>query len=341
MPEEKAKPAPGPKAAEETSYGFAIGRLRALETQLLDRARYERLVRQPDGNGMRAVLSDTRYGALVEETGGLEPALRRASEENFAFFEQYCEDKWVLDLFRLRADVHNLKVLVKSRLEEREPGDDELLGFGAWPRVQVEALAAAEPKSEPERFRKAAQRAIEHYLEKKDPAEVDIALDREVQAARVEACRGNRFLTRLFELRADTENLRTLARVRAMDEDRGTLEAALLPGGSLKPADLLALVGEDDAQLVQRFRLTGFGRMVDDGLSWLRERHSLARLERLGRELELEHLLTARYLVFGFEPLVAFYLVRENEIGNLRRLAAAKTARLPEEGCRELVSLGG
>jgi V/A-type H+-transporting ATPase subunit C len=341
VPEDRPRPAPGPKTAEETSYGFAIGRLRALETALLDRARYERLVRQPDADGMRAVLTDTRYGALVEETGGLEPALRRASEENFAFLEQYCEDGWVLDLFRLSADVHNLKTLIKSRLLEREPGDDELLGYGAWPRTRVEALAGGEPKSEPERFRKAAQRATERSLETKDPAEVDIALDREAQAARVEACRNNGFLSRLFELRANTENLRTLARVRAMAEERGVLEAAMMPGGSLKPAELLGLVGEDDAAVVQRFRLTGFGRMMDEGLSWLREKHSLARLERLGRELELEHLLTARYLVFGFEPLVAFYLVRENEIGNLRRLAAAKTARLPEEGCRELVSIGG
>lgn len=337
----EAKPEPVPKTTGETGYGFAIGRLRALETALLDRVRYERLVRQPDAAGLRTVLADTRYGPMVDEAGGLDAGLNRAAAEDFAFFAQYCADGWVLDLFRLDADVHNLKTFIKARLQEREPEDSELLAWGNWPREQLAALAAGEPKSEPARFRDAARRGIERHLESKDPAEVDLALDREAQAARVEASRENGFLRKLFALRADTENLRSLVRVRALGEERATLAAALVPGGTLKPAELLALLSEEDAQLVQRFRLTGFGRLVEEGLSWLREKRSLARLERLGRELELVHLARARYITFGFEPLVAFYLVRGNEVGNLRRLAAAKSAGLAEEDCRELVSLVG
>jgi V/A-type H+-transporting ATPase subunit C len=329
------------KPSEATDYGYAIGRLRALETALLDRSRYERLVRQADAAGVRAVLADTRYGPLVDEAGGLEAGLNRAAAEDFAFFEQYCADRWVLDLFRLDADVHNLKTFIKARLREREPGEDELLGFGAWDPATLAALAGNEPKSEPERFRLAAGRALARYFEEKDPARVDLELDREAQAARVEAAAGNEFLAGLFALRADTENLRSLVRVRALGEDREAFEAAVFPGGTLKPVELAALLGEDDAVVVQKFRMTGFGRLVDEGLAWLREHRSLARMERLGRELELAHLLRARYLVFGFEPLVAFHLVRENEIGNLRRLAAAKSAGLAEEDCRELVSFVG
>lgn len=328
-------------ATEDTRYGYAVGRLRALENALLDRSRYDRLVHQKDAAGLRAVLADTRYGPLLEETGGFPAALARAAGEDFAFLGQYCRDAWVLDLFRLEADVHNLKTVVKDRLLERETDDAELLGYGAWNRDALAALAAGQKKAEPAAFRGAVGKAVVRYLEDRDPSIVDVMLDREAHAVWVAAARENGFLKELVTVRADAENLRNLVRVRVLGEERALLEPVLFAGGTLKPRELLDLVGEEDAQLQARFRLTRYARMVEEGLAWLRDHRSLAKLERLGRELELAHLLRARYFTFGFEPLVAYYLMRGNEVANLRRLYAAKEARLPDEQCQEMVSHAG
>jgi len=67
---------------------------------------------------------------------------------------------------------------------------------------------------------------------------------------------------------------------------------------------------------------------------------STLRLERLGRELELGLLARARLIPFGFEPLVGYYLCREHEIGNLRRLDAAKRTGQGEAVCTEVVARG-
>ncbi len=67
-------------------------------------------------------------------------------------------------------------------------------------------------------------------------------------------------------------------------------------------------------------------------------RHAFVRMERHGREMELRFLRQTRYATFGYEPLVAFFLMSENELRNLRLLYAAKLAGLADDEARNLVA---
>jgi vacuolar-type H+-ATPase subunit C/Vma6 len=80
---------------------------------------------------------------------------------------------------------------------------------------------------------------------------------------------------------------------------------------------------------------------LEQGTAIATERGSLARMERLGREIELRYLRLTRYAVFGHEPLFVFYLLRENELRNLRQLHAAKLADFPDEVVAETVAWVG
>jgi len=262
----------------------------------------------------------------------------RMAENNFAFLAQYCVDQWVLDLFRRPADVHNLKVLVKSQLEKRKPAEDSLLGYGGWDQVQLAVLAGTTPKALPAGYRQAVARAVELYTREQNPTVVDVLLDRAAHDDALERTAGSRFLAGLQVMHADVENLRTFVRVRVLDENADMLEPALLKGGIIRQALLLSLLGEKWEVIVSRFRLTAYGRMVKEGIGRVVRDRSALRLERLGREMKLRYLRQSRYLTFGYEPLVTYYLLRDNELVNLRRLNAAKAAGLAEADCRELVA---
>ncbi|MEO0069391.1 MAG: V-type ATPase subunit, partial [candidate division WOR-3 bacterium] len=71
--------------SESQQYGFVTGRVRALETLLLDRVMYERLIRAEGVEEFVALLNTTRYGdflRLVTE-GDVREALSLSREENF------------------------------------------------------------------------------------------------------------------------------------------------------------------------------------------------------------------------------------------------------------------
>jgi vacuolar-type H+-ATPase subunit C/Vma6 len=61
-------------------------------------------------------------------------------------------------------------------------------------------------------------------------------------------------------------------------------------------------------------------------------------MEKLGREMELAYLRGARHAVFGHEPVVAFHLLWENEIRNVRGLCAGKRAGLAEADLRDFIA---
>lgn len=372
--------------SDDTRYGFAIGRVRALETRLLDRQQYDRLVRARDAAEFRSLLADTDYlRAAGAETRTPEPQrpgtgpggdgqdaelaglFAAARNRNFAFFTRYCRDEWVLDIFRVRADAHNLKLAAKSALAGMPDADSGRLDFGRWDRDRISALVEARARTKPERYRAAIAEARARWETGPDPGLLDAVIDRAAAAETAEMARDNRFLAGYFARAADIQNLRALVRLKLLGEDRAGLEAVLLPGGTLGPDRFLRLLSEDWDRIAAAFRVGEYGRLMEQGIAGVtggasgpgsraegaekgrenslpsggtpaRSAGSLLRFERLGRELELAWLARARYLTFGFEPLVSYYLFRENEVFNLQRLAVAKAAGMSEADCAELVA---
>ncbi|MEO0080779.1 MAG: V-type ATPase subunit [candidate division WOR-3 bacterium] len=328
--------------SENVAYGFAVGRIRVQETTLLDRSRYERLVRAANAAELRSVLTDTCYGRYIAEDA--EPHLPKysvsfnriliqAAADNFDFLARYCTDHWVLDAFRLRADIHNLKLAVKHRLLGTESVEAQMFPYGTWHASQVRALAAAEPGAEPSRVR----HAVVEALKGPEPWSVDAVFDRLEQELVLELVRPSLFLSRLFAIHADVENLRTLVRIRLTGRGRAVLRQVFLPGGELTLTMLTELLGADLDTMVARFRFSRYRELVEQGHSSATNR-AFRRTESLGRELLLNWLKLARYATFGYEPLVSYYLFRENEITNLRQLFAAKAAGATEQECRELIA---
>ncbi|MEO0079323.1 MAG: V-type ATPase subunit [candidate division WOR-3 bacterium] len=340
------------KWSDKADYGYAIGLVRALEAVLLGRSQYDRLVRTKDVAEFISIAADFGYSSRSQEAAGsateFPQVLSRAQEENFAFFAQYCLDRWVLDLFRIQADVHNLKVLLKHRLTGTEPKPDELLGHGRLSLAKLGGLVAEperargqgpESESELSAYRIALAEARQEFERTGDPALIDIRLDRLAQELALSAARPSRFLTGYFSLHADLVNLVTLVRIKELGEEPGLFRTALLPGGRLSPELLNDLLFQDWDALVRSFKLGEFQSMLEDGLAGLRgPERSFLRLERRAREMELDWLRQSRWTAFGYEPLVTFYLWRANEHTNLRRLYAAKLLGWSERECRELIA---
>lgn len=325
--------------SECTEYGFAVGRVRTLEQLLLDQNRYARLTKAQSPADLLALLSDTYYGRFFstednEKTFGA--VLAAAAGENLRFFERYCLDSWLLKLIRLRTDFHNLKVSVKGQLAGIEADPSAIIAGGDWDQDQLAALSTGAPGAEPEEVA-GELTAIVHSSDP-NPAFVDAELDRLLHQISLDLAGPSGFLHGYLSLVADVENLRTLVRVKTIGDDRTALETAYLAGGTIDLSRLTALLAEEWDAVVQRFRLTPFARMVEEGIGEIRTSSSAVRLERLGREIGLGYLRRSRYAVFGHEPLVCYYLLRDNEAVNLRRLAAAKAAGIDEAGCRELVA---
>ena len=338
--------------SEETRYGFTNGRVRALETFLLDRGRYDRLIRTGSRAELRAALVDTSYGRYLSGEGtalDLEQTFSLAAADNFSFLARHCLDNWLLTLFRLGQELCVVKSELKELVSktrgnsdprpEQQARDEEQKGL--FPAAEA-LLAARFPWAQ-----KLVSAVLADYREAEmwqDPAVIDFVLDRLEQKMALVLVRPSLFLTGLYSLHADIENLIAFVRIRAHEKEPRILRQAFLPGGTIPLSCLAGLLSEDwDAV---RLGAGGWGlgvrgqyqRLVQDGISQVVAHGSLLRIEQLGREMQLHHLHQARYVTFGYEPLVAYYLFRENEFTNLRQLCAAKTAGMAQADCQHLIA---
>jgi len=283
------------------------------------------------------VLAETAYSRFLEGgSTGVPQALDKAAENHAAFFFQHALDRWLLDCFRLPAAVHKLKTALKTDLPHgvTEPAvPEELTGPPFAPYVSG-----------------ALTRAAASFERERDPAAVDVVMDRLLQELQLRTAVVSEFMVGYLGLHADLENLRTLVRIKAQpgggEERRAEMDGAFLPGGRLALTDFVEVLPEPWVAVVNRFAMVppyGAGDEVfldylEQGTNAVVDTRSFVRMERCGREVELGYLRQTRYATFGNEPLVTFFLLQGNEVRNLRQLHAAKLAGLAEEATRDLVA---
>jgi V/A-type H+-transporting ATPase subunit C len=323
--------------SEDPKYGFAIGRVRALEPALMDRPRYERFVRARNGEEFTAALAETAYARFLESgTADVMRAFGSAAEENAAFLSAYALDDWLLRLFSLPGAFRRLKTHLKEALSQGQNDVSVPNEFEATGQKLIVGRMVAE--------------TVEVFAKNRNPAAVDMAIDRLMQEVELQVASHSEFMIGYLGLHADTENLRTLVRRKAKEGGEKApaeeMEAAFLKGGTLTLACLLAALPQPwPAVLELLAKAPPFGAgseafhdYLEQGRVAVTDRRSFTRMERHGREVELRYLRQTRYATFGHEPLVAFFLLRENELRNLRLLYAAKLAGLAVEEAQDLVA---
>lgn len=329
--------------SESLDYGFAVGRVRSLETLLLDRNQYERLIRTNGVEGFIAALAETRYGQLMSSEADVNMLFLAVHQENILFCQGYAKDAWLKALIQMPADIFNLKVMLKNRYLGKNTRSNELLSGGGWSVKELNAITSPEAPRLPVEKRdfvlawRRAQEALRLAEEKQDPAVIDLVLDRLAQELALRWTTGKDFALGYYRLFADVTNLKTLIRVKVLNEGVDTFRTAFLPGGTIA-FEQLQRVYELESSALNELRIDQpFLTMLQIGVRVRDGNESVLPIEKKGRELLLDYINQARYVALGYEPLWRFYLLRENELTNLRQLYAAKVAGWDIKQCQEVV----
>jgi len=321
---------------DDTRYTYAVGRIRALETRLLTRSDFVRLMDAGDIAGALRALTEMGY-PVPEGATAYEPVLTAENGAALELLERLSEDERLVELFRRRYDFHNLKVLLKAEHSAQDLSA-ALVDLGTVPVGDLqEAVRAGEPNRLPEPLAAAMRVAGERYEQSGGPGDLDTAVE-SIQYADMSAVleeMGNRFLSAWLAWEVDLLNVRSFLRFKWLQEDMKTFPDVLLPGGSLGWDFFRPIREEPLDTLAQAFGRTPYGRVVSDGIAQLQARRSFAPLERGCDDLMMELLGTSGRTSFGVEPLVAYMLLKEFEIRSVRAILVGKLNGLPREKIKE------
>ena len=318
----------------EYDYLHISARVHAMEGRLLTRERVERMLSARTLEDAARVLSECGYGDFpVRSPAAIEAALDQARLELFAELRRFAPEPRLVDVFCIKYDYHNAKVLLKAAAVGRDPGP-LLLDAGRYPAGQLrEAFEKGDLERFSEPFRQAVGQAREVLSSSGDPQAADFILDRAYYAEMLQAAQasGSSFLEGYVRLSIDNANLRALVRSLRMGKGPDFLKRALLSGGNVPPDRLLTAGGGELPTLFARTPLEEAAQAGAEALGG----GPLTQFERLCDNALTAYLSQARRVPFGEHPLIGYLYAKENELTAIRVILTGRLARLDTETIRE------
>jgi len=318
-----------PVGADDWRYVFQTAQVRVLEMQMLTRATFLDMANAEHFEQAADLLSAGEY-ALPRGVAGfaeMENILQHRRSDLRELFAVLMIDKPIVELFRTRADFANLRLAVRRTLTEKPLGTD-YSNDGNVPPEQFEQVFEEENyELFPDYMAEAVEQAVLAYYRNKDVRQIDHAIDSAQAEYNLKKARrlNSVFLLGLFRTQIDLTNIRTMLRLKFTDSEQRNI---FLKGGFLELQRLERGLEIGYESLASLFFVTPYHRLVEAGAGYLISDKSFLRAEQQCEEHLTGFLKSTIQITTGPQPIIAYLLMKENEIRTVRLILTARKNNL-------------
>jgi V/A-type H+-transporting ATPase subunit C len=314
---------------------YAVTRIHIHERDLLTRKDLEALV--------SASTLDEAYSVLAakgwDTRQNLDPEALVNSEydKTWDLIIEAAGDLEELNVFRLERDYHNIKAALQLVYvgEPRSNWDSYFMRGGSVSLNKI--ISAAETQdfgSLPKEMALAAKQGWDALCEVCSGQMCEIIIDRATLLAidRAGKSSSSDLIRRYANFTVDMANVKIAARCHMMRKSKDFMQRAIAPGGALNADDLInAALAENDEQ--EDYSLAHFLR--ETHYSGATDADSPGAFERWCNDELMKLIRPQRNVISGVEPLAAYILAREAEIGQVRLILSAKVGAVGESALQE------
>ncbi len=316
-----------PVGGDDWRYTFQTAQVRVLEMQLLTRATLLDMANAENFAHAADLLSATEYalppgGKSPDELENLLLARRYALRELFA---DLILDKPLVHLFKTRDDFANLRLALRRTLTDKPLGADYSDDGNVPPELFEQVFSEEAPESAqlPDYLQQAADKATLAYYQNKDVRQIDYVIDSFQAQYNLKTAQElhSIFLLGLFRIQIDLTNIRTMLRLKFTEsEDRNVF----LKDGFIATERILHALDLGYESMAPLFFVTPYYRVVETAAAYLTSDKSFLKVEQQCDEFLTGYLKSTLVITAGPQPLIAYLLMKENEIRNVRLILTAK-----------------
>lgn len=321
---------------KDNAYLALTAMLRAREAKMLDRDRMDRMLNAPNYSDAAKLLVDCGY----EDMSGLDAKMLDAvlgahKQEIFEEIYRMSPEPELVDVFRLKYDYHNAKVVIKS-VGAGVNGKHLFSDVGRVTGEQIAQACAEEHYSElPAALAAAISEAKIMLAKTGNPQMADFILDRAYFAEMTAMAnkQGSKFLQGYVKVMIDSANLRTAVRTVRMNKGLDFLLQALVAGGNVSP-DTLAQAALSGDGLAALFTATTLYEAAVAGVEAMKG-GSMTKFELACDNAVTAYLSGAKLISFGCQPVIKYLALVEAEITAIRMILSGKMAGIAPTVIRE------
>lgn len=319
----------------DTNYLYYTTYVRMRENSFINEDRMEQMVSATSNEDAMKIAQECGYAEV--ETVDVETINDVLSKERDRLFHDLgsLPNPELLDIFKVKYDYHNAKVLLKSEVMGVEP-DRLLVDLG---RVTVKAMETAVRTSDfkgiPPIFQDSIVEARDVLGTTQDPQLADFVLDRAYfqDMFSVAQKAGSDFLEGYVRISIDVANLRSVIRTLRMQKGTEFLSGVLFEGGDISTKRILSAVAagislEEIYSGEAMKAAASAGNVAADG-------GSLTRFEKLCDDAVTSYLKKSKHVSFGEAPVVAYIAAKDTEMTAVRIIMTGRLAGLQPDVIRE------
>ena len=319
-----------------------IPRIRVYEKKLLDKAQIERMIDANTSEGALKVLQETEYAAFMNEVRRPDDYEILLSNELVRLYKTMYEAsplKEIIDVMALKYDYHNIKVLVKGKILDKD-FSQMLIPVGM---VGVNDLKSAINGEDfgrlPKKMEECLRKIFEKFEATNDPQFIDLIADQYLYAHIHEIANKknikdkalDRYLTNLIDL----NNVKTLLRAKKQDKNVNFFLDAIVPGGSIDASKFRSLYLDTIENIPNNLSSKEYSQVLREGIASYIETSSVSEFEKLIDNHIMGIMKEAKIVTKGLEPVLTYMYVKENEIKQIRTIMVGKLNNITKEVIRE------
>jgi V/A-type H+-transporting ATPase subunit C len=324
-----------------TNYAYSVARIRVLETKLLKKNEIERMLGAKDANEAYKVFNDLDYASHVGEISDVTKfqevinAGLRDIKELLMKIAPYPE---VLNILWYRYDFHNIKALIRAKynkMNEVELENDYLMQIGSYSHnlLQKFIFNAEYGEKIDQRIKEAILEAEKIYQKDQDPFLLDVYLDQQYFKIIRKLVKkiNNEFLNDYLKIVIDITNIKVFFRLKINEKKSNDIEKLLIVGGDIPLSKFFEKDNQSYEQFTEGIKFTKYYEAVVAGADYYKSDNSFLTLDK-----QLDHVVNklmqkTKIIPFGPEPLVVYFMAKENNAQILRAIMIGKINNVEEQ----------
>lgn len=315
---------------KDHDYAYAVARIRANEGRLLTEAQVRSLAEAPTFES--AVQALQSLGWLEDKAQTDVSAIIAAQYDRlWLLLKESLPDLAQCRVLTLLNDFQNLKTALKCMLTNRDPASlyvtPTSLDLNALTtRVNQHAFDLLDPL-----FALPAKSAYEAACRTESGQSADVIVDAFALQALADTAKttDSRLLRDVFEFICDSTNMKIAYRCARTGKDLSFTENAVCATAKLDHRLLCTAAVRGEDALYAYLMKTPYA----DGAALLKQ--STSAFEKWCDDSVTQMVRRAKYVFFGFDPVVAYYYAKVAEIKSVRMILSGKQSGVPKETIEE------
>lgn len=326
---------------DRMNFTQAVARLRVLEKRLLNELKFERMMDSSSAMEAIKVLQETEYSAFmgnVKKPEDYDLLLKEELKRVYDLMYEVSPDKSIVDIMSLKYDYHNLKVLLKGKILDKDL-DYLLMDSGSIKVERLKLLIATEDyKVLPKFMKEAFLEAEKSFFTDKDPQKIDTIIDRYMYKDLVEKTQSSEydFIEEYMKSNIDFINVRTYIRLKKQQKPFKFFSGVYIEGGSIKEEFFFKNYENSLENIMDEIpSYIKYNDVIKKGIEDYITTARLSSFEKLWEDYIMKKAKEAKYVNFGPEPIISYIIAKETEIKLLRIIMVGKINNLPVDSIRE------